>query len=98
MTDKSDTVKKQLQPDDHEFLVEWVKNRGGALIDLAEHFCPFPGGVEVSVTIKMRELGGGRYDFNFGDITVSREAVRKAFAEHEGQKSVPITTKHWSFA
>jgi hypothetical protein len=89
MTDapeKSDVVKKKLTPEDNEFLVDWVKHHGLALTELAEHFCRFPGNVEVSLTLKMRSMGGGQFSFTFGDITASHKEIEKAFAQHEARK------------
>jgi hypothetical protein len=57
-----------------------------ALTELAEHFCRFPGNVEVSVTLKMRSRGDGQFEFTFGDITASRKEIDKAFAQHEARK------------
>jgi hypothetical protein len=84
--DKSDLVTKKLTPEDTEFLTDWVKRGGLALTELAEHFCRFPGDVEVSLTLKMRSIGGGQFNFTFGDITASRKEIDKAFAQHEARK------------
>jgi hypothetical protein len=78
--------KKQLMPEDTEFLTEWMTDNHRALTELAAHFCRFPGGVEVSFTLKMREIGGGKFAIGTEDITASREEIRKAFAKHEAQK------------
>ena len=34
----------------------------------------------------MRAIGDGHFTFKSGDITASREEIRKAFAEHESKK------------
>jgi hypothetical protein len=87
MTTTDDIVRKKLMPEDHNFLPEWSSNNAQVLTDLADHFCRrFPGDVEISLALKMRSKGDGTYAFTVGDITASREAIRKAFAEHEEKK------------
>ena len=85
--DTSDVVKKKLMPEDTEFLAHWMKHNNRALTELAEHFCRFPGGVEVSFTLKMRTLDNNEFTFTSGDITASRREIEKAFAEHEAKKA-----------
>jgi hypothetical protein len=89
MTDTSDTsdiVIKKMMPEDSEFLSDWMEHNCVALTELANHFCRFPGDVEVSFTLKMRTKGAGHFTFKSGDITASREEIQKAFAEHEAKK------------
>ena len=81
-----DIVRKKLTPEDQSFVSEWASNNAQALTELADHFCRFPGDVEISLALKMRSKGDGTYTFTIGDITASREAIRKAFADHEKQK------------
>jgi hypothetical protein len=82
----SDIVQKNLTPEDQEFLLGWTTQNHTVLTQLVKHFCLFPCGVEVSVTLKLREIGRGHFEIVFGDVTASREEIRKAFAEHEAQK------------
>src|ERR1700730_11204776 len=81
-----DIVTKKLTPQDHEFLLGWSTQNHTVLAQLVQHFCRFPCGVEVSVALKLRETGPGQFTIIFGDVTASREEIRKAFAEHERQK------------
>ena len=86
MTHASDIIKKELAPEDHEFLTGWVSENRVALVQIAQYFCIFPGDVEVSFTIKMRKLSPRDFKIAFGDVTASREEIRKVMAEHEAQK------------
>ncbi len=85
-SDVSDVIKKEMMPEDHEFLGGWMKHNHLTLVELAEHFCRFPGDVEVSFTLKMRSIGDGHFTFKYSDVTASREEIRKAMAEHETRK------------
>jgi hypothetical protein len=89
MTDTSDTsdvIKKEMMPEDSKFISDWMEHNCVALTELAQHFCRFPGNVEVSFTLKMQAAGDGHFTFKSGDVTASREEIRKAFAEHESKK------------
>jgi len=89
--EKPDIVKKQMMPHDAEFLANWTKQNHLALIELAQHFCRFPGDVEVGITLKKRSKPDGEFSFTFGDITASREEIREAFDEHAARKEARKT-------
>jgi hypothetical protein len=89
MTDtstSSDVIKKNLTPEDNEFLRKWMTHNGKALSELAQHFCRFPGNVEGSVTLKMREMAAGQFHISYGDVTASRREIDQVMAEHEAEK------------
>jgi hypothetical protein len=56
------------------------------LFELAQHFCRLPGNVEVSFTLKMREVAAGKFHISYGDVTASRREIYKVMAEHEVEK------------
>jgi hypothetical protein len=94
MADASDVIKKKITPEDREFLTDWMTHNHRALTELAAHFCRFPGGMEVSFTLKMRETEDGKFTITTGDVTASREEVHKAMAEHEAKKAQAKGTVH----